>query len=136
MFKLLKPENDRPLSSFAFNGFNLRPCSEATGSIKYDCSEWGRVDIVAHLDKVSFNTGEGGKIEIRSVDFELHIEKGMVRADGTLINWDDTGKVSLGAMRGAMRGSMAGRAVQATVEPAMFSRLRSRQHTGVELNPS
>ena len=108
-FKVLKPKYDIPLSSCAFNGngFKLRPYSEATGSIKYDCSRWGRVDIVAYLGKMTLETGTGGKFEIRSVDFEMFIEKGMVRADGSLINWgDNETQPSLGALQGAMRGYM------------------------------
>ena len=86
-------------------GFS-RLCSTAWGTIKYDCSRWGRIEILAYLGKISLNTGSGGKLEIRSVDFELVIEKGMLRADGTLINWGDpeTKKADMGALPGAMRG--------------------------------
>ena len=62
-----------------FDSFSI---SKGTGTIKYDCSEHGRIDVTAHIGTIAFQTGgdrsnsDASKFQIRSVDFELHIEKG------------------------------------------------------------
>jgi len=78
-----------------FDSFNI---SKGTGSIKYDCSELGRIDITAYIGTIEFQTGgdrsksDASAFQIRSVDFELHIEKISSKADGT--------SIALGALHG------------------------------------
>jgi hypothetical protein len=91
--------NSKIIVEANFDGFNI---SKAEGSLIYDCSEYGQVKMKAYIGKISLQTTMS--LEIRAVDFELLIEKGMKRADGTLVPWVRNKTVELGSMSGSLSG--------------------------------
>ena len=108
------------------DSFNI---SKGTGTIKYDCRKKGRIDITAYIGTLKFQTGapdaSGATFQIRSVDFELHIENAGSPALGVLRGDIDSPSYGAGVMH-QLAGTSAADPRRRLLGGAVASPRRSR----------